>query len=80
MTYGKRSWRVRLEFKLEDFWVGVFWRGTRMPEMTDVWVCLIPCLPIHITTWVSCPVCGCTTLVTNKRICTSCAILGNEKA
>jgi len=38
--------RVRLEWKPEDLWVGVFWR--RSGRRTDVWVCLLPCLPIHI--------------------------------
>lgn len=36
---------IRVELKKEDAWVGVFWRraGTRL----DVWVCLIPFVPIH---------------------------------
>lgn len=57
--------RVRLEFKKEDCWVGVFWKvsetwaadelddpldDTTVP-MVDVWVCLLPMLPIHIT-WI----------------------------
>jgi hypothetical protein len=34
--------RVTLEWKLADLWIGVFFtRG-------DVWVCILPCLPIHI--------------------------------
>lgn len=46
--------KVQLEFKLEDFWVGVFWRRRRGWEecmggdRLDVWICLVPCLPIHI--------------------------------
>jgi len=53
---------VRLEFKLADMWVGAFWRRSteegieegdkhativNRPRL-DVWVCLLPCLPIHI--------------------------------
>ena len=43
---------ARIEFKLEDVWVGVFWRAEHF-ELTastfyDVWVCIVPCLPIHI--------------------------------
>lgn len=44
---------TRLEFKLEDFWVGIFWRWQEhrlhQPDALDVWVCLVPCLPLHIT-------------------------------
>jgi hypothetical protein len=48
--------RARIEFKLEDMWVGVFWRRHEfMPAYPqhheiqyDVWICLLPCLPIHI--------------------------------
>lgn len=39
-----RGWRV--EWKPEDLWVGVFWRRTG--NRLDVWVCLLPCLPIHL--------------------------------
>ena len=41
-TFG---WMLRLEFKLQDFWVGLFWKNT--PERLDIWICLIPCLPLH---------------------------------
>lgn len=52
-------WRVRLEVKVEDMWVGAFWRKVTGPEIGgresyvqwDVWICLLPCLPIHITRW-----------------------------
>lgn len=33
--------RVRLEFKLQDLWVGAYWRPGHL------WVCLLPCLPLH---------------------------------
>ncbi len=43
------GWRV--EFKLADMWVGAFWKvqrplGTR--QRFDVWVCLLPMVPIHV--------------------------------
>lgn len=40
------SLRARFEFKLEDFWVGVFWKrtGTRV----DAWICFLPCVPLHL--------------------------------
>lgn len=46
--------RVTLEFKLEDCWIGVFWRRRRTWEecmgggSMDIWLCLLPCFPIHI--------------------------------
>lgn len=52
------GWHVRLEWKLEDLWIGVFWRrGKRgKASLFDVWVCLLPCLPIHISWWTLPPI------------------------
>jgi len=36
-----------IEFKLNDLWVGVFWRNAK--EQLDIWICIIPCFPIHFT-------------------------------
>lgn len=43
--------KVRVEFKLEDMWVGVFWRKWEFGRAIgiDIWICLVPCFPIHIT-------------------------------
>lgn len=57
--------KVDLEFKLQDLWVGIFWKhkpsvmklyykhgGSDLVPMeikTDIWICIIPCFPIHIT-------------------------------
>lgn len=38
---------IRLEYKLQDMWIGLFWR--RHGSGGDVWICLLPCLPIHIS-------------------------------
>lgn len=46
----KRKWRVRLELKLQDMWIGVFWKHHK--DGIDVYVCIIPCLPIHFETWI----------------------------
>jgi hypothetical protein len=40
-TVGGYEWRV--EFKLPDLWIGVFWTDS------EAWLCLLPCLPIHFT-------------------------------
>lgn len=57
---------IKLEFKKEDLWVGVFWKKTpcflnfkrdnplflnKETVATNIWICLLPCLPIHITIW-----------------------------
>lgn len=39
--------RVRIERKWQDCWIGVYW--ARSDDRLDVWVCLIPCFPVHIT-------------------------------
>jgi len=59
-AYPERRWyhrthtlaRVRIgrvelawEFKLPDCWLGVYWH--RLPGRMDVWLCVIPCLPVH---------------------------------
>ena len=58
---------ARFEYKLQDMWVGIFWRGWYKAYLLDedkprpagyigdpynflhVWICVIPCLPLHIT-------------------------------
>jgi len=38
--------KIRLEFKKEDCWIGLYWKKSN--SRLDIWVCLIPCFPIHI--------------------------------
>jgi hypothetical protein len=49
--WGPKRRFCRLEFKREDCWVGVFWKRDRLyyayQERLDVWVCLLPMLPLH---------------------------------
>jgi hypothetical protein len=44
--------KINLEFKLADMWIGIFWRTQENPldkrHITEIWICIIPCLPIHI--------------------------------
>lgn len=50
-------WRWRFERKVEDAWVGVFWRrdvgtsddGIISYRYLDIWICIVPCLPLHLT-------------------------------
>lgn len=65
----RKNWkitRVAIEWKLQDLWVGVFWRhgyaafddgAKRM--FTDVWICVLPCIPLHITLIYSTPILFC---------------------
>lgn len=44
--------QIKIEFKPQDCWIGAFWK--RHPEWLgiwryDLWICVIPMLPIHIT-------------------------------
>jgi len=46
---------ARFEFKVEDSWIGVFWKHTeatvdsgKFPLFTDIWVCFVPWFPLHI--------------------------------
>ncbi len=49
----RRGGRICLEIKREDLWVGAFYkRGTMLGgqlDSLDIWICLLPCLPLHIT-------------------------------
>jgi hypothetical protein len=38
---------LRVEWKVQDCWIGVFWRRVGLLGY-DWWVCLLPCLPIHV--------------------------------
>ena len=55
---------ICLEYKLEDIWIGLFWRKGKtcmaqgapsyaLPicKLVEVWICLVPCFPIHLQ-WV----------------------------
>jgi len=39
----------QIEFKLADMWIGVRWK--RIGNCIDSWVCIIPCIPIHLSWW-----------------------------
>jgi hypothetical protein len=45
-------WQLRLERKWADGWVGVFWDTMAGPTgkwaTLNVWVCIVPCFPIHV--------------------------------
>jgi hypothetical protein len=46
LTKHPRKFYLKVEWKLQDFWVGAYWE--RDPRWgLDVWVCIIPTLPLH---------------------------------
>jgi len=45
LNYDGIYWGIRLGFKIEDMWVGGFWK--KKPREIDIWLCLVPCFPIH---------------------------------
>lgn len=38
--------KARLEFKLQDCWIGAYW--DRENYFVHLWICLIPMLPLHL--------------------------------
>lgn len=56
-----RRWKLRVEWKPADCWVGLFWKRSRYGyhpagtgvfiHKTDVWLCVLPMLPVHLSTW-----------------------------
>ncbi len=43
----KNAW-LSLEFKPQDLWIGAYWHRPAK-GLLHVWVCLLPCLPVHLT-------------------------------
>jgi hypothetical protein len=41
--------RAAFEFKLQDCWIGAFWK--RQGNCVDLWLCLLPCVPLHVSWW-----------------------------
>ena len=41
--------RISIEFRLQDMWIGAFWRKDSAYQRYYLWICLLPCLPILIT-------------------------------
>lgn len=45
-------WKTRItkaafEFKLQDFWIGVYWKQ-ETNFVNHAWICVLPCFPLHI--------------------------------
>ena len=40
-------YNAEFEWKLQDFWVGGYWKQTG--STVDLWICLLPCIPLHLS-------------------------------
>lgn len=40
-------YNAQFEVKIPDLWVGAFWKRTG--RTVDLWICFLPCLPLHIS-------------------------------
>lgn len=47
------GWHAQFEWKLADLWIGAFWKRTG--NCIDLWICLLPCVPLHVSWWWSDP-------------------------
>lgn len=49
--FGLRDfqWHAEFEWKIQDLWVGAFWK--RIGNDVDLWICFLPCVPLHISWW-----------------------------
>jgi hypothetical protein len=43
------GWHIGVELKFQDLWVGAYWH--RIGNCIDLWICLVPCIPIHFSWW-----------------------------
>ena len=45
--YDGPTCKMQLQWEPRDLWVGLFWR--RSDIAWHIYVCLLPCVPVHIT-------------------------------
>lgn len=44
-------WRLELLFEPRDCWVGVYWSLPPSRGKLNIYICLLPMLPINLTVW-----------------------------
>lgn len=44
----KRPYSIRFERKVQDCWIGVYWKKNTHIGALHVWVCILPCFPLHM--------------------------------
>lgn len=46
----KRRFLLSFYFEPRDLWIGIYWnKEKRIPYDLDVYICIVPCLPIRLT-------------------------------
>jgi len=45
----RRGWHIGFEFKPRNLCIGAYWK--RIGNCVDLWICLMPCVPLHISWW-----------------------------
>lgn len=53
LHFGSVTLTARFEVKFADMWIGAFWKKGEydyLPQLQeyDLWVCVVPCLPLHV--------------------------------
>ncbi len=43
------QWRWEFEFNPRFLWVGLTWK--RIGNCVDLWLCVLPCVPLHVSWW-----------------------------
>src|SRR5207302_2042731 len=45
------GWCVTLEWGRRDVWIGLYWDRSEAGSYLDVYLCGVPCLPVHLVVW-----------------------------
>ena len=43
------GWNCQLQFRPRDLWIGLYY--VTEGHCVDAWICLVPCVPIHLSWW-----------------------------
>jgi len=57
--------KIKFELKWQDMWVGAYWKKknivigkiplkVKIKEEFHIWICVVPCLPIHVWWRIEC--------------------------
>ena len=40
---------LSIELEIRDMWIGIYWRHDKLYQLWHLYICIVPCLPVHIT-------------------------------
>jgi hypothetical protein len=46
-----RGWSLALKLDFRDLWVGVYLNPSPCRRTLDIYVCVLPCFPVHLCLW-----------------------------